>query len=128
MMEGEKIAVREDSICLGANDVDGLETLGAFFDLELHLLVFDETTTSITADLRIVDEDIGACVLLDESPALFVVEPLHFAFGHDSSTLTLTGMATRRFRWIHPRDVPASGAKVDARSRDRQARHQNAEE
>src|SRR6185436_2327183 len=51
-------------------------------DLELDGLVLEEATATVTGDLRVVNEDVGPCVLLDEPPALLVVEPLHFAHCH----------------------------------------------
>src|SRR5262249_18340394 len=63
-------------------DVDRLQSLGAFLDLEFHRLVFEQATPSLPVDLRIVYEHVGAVVLLDETPALLIVEPLHFTHRH----------------------------------------------
>src|SRR5262249_46939006 len=70
----------------GAVHVDRLEALGAFLDLELDGLVLEETAPALPVDLRVVNEDVRAGLLLDETPALLVVEPLDLANCHVSST------------------------------------------
>src|SRR5690606_7526538 len=64
-----------------------LESLRPLLDLELDHLVLEEAATAVARDLRVVNEDVRAVVLLDEAPALLVVEPLHLAHCHrDAST------------------------------------------
>ena len=63
-------------------DVCGLKTFWSLFDLELDRLVFEKSAPALPVDLRIVHEHIGAIVLLDETPALLIVEPLHFSHRH----------------------------------------------
>src|SRR5690606_25350034 len=61
-----------------------LQALLALGDVERHLLAFLELTEPLGGDVRVVGEDVGsAAVLLDEAEALFRVEPLHGAGGHD---------------------------------------------
>src|SRR5437867_1792463 len=62
--------------------VDCLQTLRPLLDFELDDLVLEETPAAFTADLRVVHEDIGAVVLLDEAPTLLVIEPLDPADCH----------------------------------------------
>src|SRR5690606_1527216 len=65
----------------------------------LHRLILEQTTAAFANDLRVMNEDVRAAVLLDEAPALLVVEPLHFTHGHVSSTSeNLTRAVAKRLR------------------------------
>jgi hypothetical protein len=58
-------------------DVSSLQTLGAFFDGEFHLLAFLQVLEAFALDGREVDEDIGAAFTFDEAEALCSVEPFN---------------------------------------------------
>jgi len=58
-------------------DVSSLQTLGAFFDGEFHLLAFLQVLEAFAFDGREVDENIGAAFALDESEALCAIEPFN---------------------------------------------------
>src|SRR5580704_8095003 len=71
--------------------VDRLEALRALLDLELDELVLEQATAAFACDLRVVHEDVGPFILLDEAPPLLIVEPLHPAHCHRiASTSTLS--------------------------------------
>src|SRR6185437_936707 len=74
---------------LEAVHVHRLKALGALLDLELDRLVLEQAPTPLPVDLRVVNEDVRAGLLLDETPALLVVEPLYLADCHVSSTSSL---------------------------------------
>src|SRR5437773_1787473 len=66
------------------NDVLRLEALLALGDVERHLLALKELPEALGCDVGVVGEDVRAsAVLLDETEALFGVEPLHGAAGHN---------------------------------------------
>ena len=79
-----------------ADHIHRLKPLGSLFDLELHGLILEESTTAVSTDLRIVDENIGTTVLLDEAPAFFVVEPLHFTNCHETPPLHIVPRSDER--------------------------------
>jgi hypothetical protein len=58
-------------------DVSSLQTLGAFFDGELHLLAFLQVLEAFALDGREVDENIGAAFALDETETLGAIEPFN---------------------------------------------------
>lgn len=75
--------VRLGSNSDGAN-VLSLGALLALSDLELDLLALVEGLVAAALDLRVVNEHIrSATFLLDESEALFTVEPLDTALSHN---------------------------------------------
>ena len=49
-------------------------------DVELHVIALFQSLITIQLDCRVVNENIWPVVASDESVALGVVEPLHFAF------------------------------------------------
>jgi hypothetical protein len=53
-----------------------LETFGAFVDFELHLVVFFQGAKTLTRNIRVMHENVGAILPLDEPVALGFVEPL----------------------------------------------------
>src|SRR4051812_43208142 len=62
---------------LALSDVEGLRTLVAAADLEVHLRAFLQRAEAVAVDVTVVDEEILAPVLrCDEAEALVVVEPL----------------------------------------------------
>ena len=57
--------------------------LGAFLpldDVEFHIIAFFQSLVAIQLNCRVVNENIWPVVASDESVALGVIEPLHFAF------------------------------------------------
>src|SRR5262245_18380199 len=60
-------------------NVAGLRALRTVNDLELHRLALLERAETVALNGRVVDEDVGASVALDESIPLRVVEPLDLA-------------------------------------------------
>src|SRR5450432_632170 len=68
------------------NDVDRLQPLRALFDFELDDLVLIETPATVPRNLGVVNEDVRASVLLDEPPALLVVEPLNPSHSHRNAS------------------------------------------
>lgn len=79
-----------------ADHIDRLKPLRSLFDLELDGLILEESTTTVSADLGIVDENVGPAVLLDEAPAFFVVEPLHFTNCHETPPLHIVPRSDER--------------------------------
>src|SRR5512140_25886 len=69
-----------------AHHVDRLETLRPLLDFELDELVLEEPAAPLTRDLRVVHEHARAFLLLDEPPALLVVEPLDPSHCHRSAS------------------------------------------
>src|SRR5258708_4614661 len=63
-------------------DVGRLEALRAAADVELHDLPLLEGAETFGLDGALVTEDVFAAVLLDESKALRIVEPLHCSSSH----------------------------------------------
>jgi hypothetical protein len=58
-------------------NVSGLQTLGAFFDGEFHLLAFLQVLEAFALDGREVDENIGAAFAFDEAETFCAVEPFN---------------------------------------------------
>src|ERR1035438_4903186 len=54
----------------------------ARLDVKLNSLTFDERLTTFSLNLRVVHKDVGLAVNSDESPTLFVVEPLDGSYSH----------------------------------------------
>src|SRR5580704_9554309 len=54
----------------------------ARFDVKLNSLTFDERLTTFSLNLRVVHKDVGLAIDSDESPTLFVVEPLDGSYSH----------------------------------------------
>ena len=74
----------DESFCASSQILDnfdrgGLQTLGAFFDGELHLLAFLERAVAVRLDRRVVDENVRAIRLRKETVALAPVEPFDCA-------------------------------------------------
>src|SRR5262245_56661116 len=63
-------------------DLAGLQALRAARDLELHAIAVGEGPEAGPLDRRIVDEDVAAPVLRDESETTSFVEPLHGSLLH----------------------------------------------
>jgi hypothetical protein len=110
---------------LRADHVDGLQALRAFLDLELDELVLEQATATLADDLRVVDEDVGPVVLLDEAPALFVVEPLDPTDCHLTPPLPLlqlpqsksaqrAALSAARSRWSESARLRADASLRDA--------------
>ena len=66
-------------IQLHGDDVGCLKTFGALLDGELHLLAFLERAVTVRCDRRVVDEDVRAIRLGQETVALAPVEPFDCA-------------------------------------------------
>jgi len=58
-------------------DISGLQTFGAFFDGEFHLLAFLQVLEAFALDGREVDENIRAAFTLDEAETLCTIEPFN---------------------------------------------------
>lgn len=56
-------------------DCGGLQTFGAFFDGEFHLLAFLKIAEAFAFDGGVVDENVRAAFAGDEAVAFFTVEP-----------------------------------------------------
>jgi hypothetical protein len=69
---GGRISLPDDCIRLRA--------FLALDDVELHIIAFFQSLVAIQLDCRVVNENIWPVVASDESVALGVVEPFHFAF------------------------------------------------
>ena len=54
----------------------------ARLDVKLNGLTFDERLTTFSLNLRVVHKDVGLAIDSDESPTLFVVEPLDGSYSH----------------------------------------------
>ena|ERR1700722_1913847 len=67
---------------LGEYDALGQRTTIAGFDVELHGLSLNERPTTLALNLRVVNKDVRLTINSDESPALFVVEPLDGSCSH----------------------------------------------
>ena len=63
-------------------DVFGLGAFGRIFDFEPDFLAFGQGLEAVTLNRSVMDEQILPILLLDESVALFLVEPLHRSFTH----------------------------------------------
>src|SRR5579872_1312246 len=74
-----------------ADDVDRLKALGPLLDFELDDLVFEQPAPAVPLNLGIVNKDVGARVLLDEPPALLIVEPLHTSHCHRIASTAIAG-------------------------------------
>ena len=57
-----------------------LGTLLPLDDVEFHFIALFQSLVAVQLDCRVVNENIRPVVASDESVALGVVEPLHFAF------------------------------------------------
>src|SRR5699024_1160789 len=80
-------------------DLLGLRPLVALADLELHALPLVEGAVAVHVDLAVVHEDVcAASVDLDESVALFGVEPLDRALCHTCHLLCRPSTIARRDR------------------------------
>lgn len=71
----------DESFCASSQILDnfdrgGLQTLGAFFDGELHLLAFLEIAIAIAFNCGVVDENIRAAFASEEAVAFFAIKPL----------------------------------------------------
>ena len=64
------------------DDALGQGTTVARFDVELYGLSFDERLSTFTLNLRVVNKDVRLAIDSDESPTLFVVEPLDGSCSH----------------------------------------------
>src|SRR5215472_8602001 len=109
-----------DRRLLAAGHVDGLQTLRPLLDLKLDNLVLEEAATPLTRDLRVVDEDVGAVVLLDEAPPLLVVEPFHPTHCHRNASTSTVATSTRnnRLRRATPITVRRGATPGDERPTD----------
>jgi hypothetical protein len=58
-------------------DVSGLQTLGAFFDGEFHLLAFLQVLEALAFDGLEVNEDVGAAFAFNEAKAFCAIEPFN---------------------------------------------------
>src|SRR5580698_1206173 len=54
----------------------------ARLDVKLNGLTFDERLATFSLNLRVVHKDVGLAIDSDESPTLFVVEPLDGSYSH----------------------------------------------
>src|SRR5271170_2631652 len=54
----------------------------ARLDVKLNGLTFDECLATFSLNLRVVHKDVGLAFYCDESPTLFVVEPLDGSYSH----------------------------------------------
>src|SRR5699024_3510428 len=80
-------------------DLLGLRPLVALADIELHALPLVEGAVAVHVDLAVVHEDVcAASVDLDESVALFGVEPLDRALRHTCHLLCRPSTIARRDR------------------------------
>ena len=68
-------------------DVSGLQALGTRFYFELDLVPLREGPEPICDDRGVMDENVGAAFLRDETKTLRVVEPLHLTVCHTGEFL-----------------------------------------
>jgi len=69
-------------IWLVQDDALGEWSSVARLDVKLYGLTFDERLSTFTLNLRVVHKDVGLAIDSDESPTLFVVEPLDGSYSH----------------------------------------------
>jgi hypothetical protein len=69
-------------IWLVQDDALGEWSAIARLDVKLYSLTFDERLSTFTLNLRVVHKDVGLAIDSDESPTLFVVEPLDGSYSH----------------------------------------------
>src|SRR5277367_4044148 len=69
-------------IWLVQDDALGEWSAVARLDVKLNGLTFDERLSTFTLNLRVVHKDVGLAIDSDESPTLFVVEPLDGSYSH----------------------------------------------
>src|ERR1700723_1265087 len=69
-------------IWLVQDDALGEWSAIARLDVKLNGLTFDERLTTFALNLRVVHKDVGLAIDSDESPTLFVVEPLDGSYSH----------------------------------------------
>jgi hypothetical protein len=62
-----------------------------WFDVELDLLAFNESLTTIALNLRVVNKDVWLAIDSDEAPTLLVIEPLDGSYSH-KGLLNFLGM------------------------------------
>lgn len=102
-----KCQERAQASALGADDVARLFSFLAFCDCEFDGLALLKAAVSLAGDGRIVDEDIGALFLFDETVAFFGAEPFDCAvraFFHCSTLLLkliIKGLFYARLMIIH---------------------------
>ena len=63
-----------------ANNCIRLRAFLSLDDVEFHIVAFFQSFVAVQLNCRVVNENIWPVVASDESVALGVVEPLHFAF------------------------------------------------
>src|SRR6185503_14477639 len=68
---------------LDLHDVRGAGPLRAVHDLETHAIALVEGAEPFSADLRVMNEDVGAALTGQETKPLRLVEPLHRTFDHE---------------------------------------------
>src|SRR3954467_11335347 len=68
------------SLLRSAGHVLSLRAFLPLADLELHIIAFLQALVAIRLDSAVVDKDIGAIILADESEAFGVIEPFHLTF------------------------------------------------
>ena len=81
------LLIRLDPDQLNDLDVFSLGTFGCVFDFETHPLTFRQDLETITGYGAIMDKNVLSAILLDETKALLLVEPLHFSFWHKKTLL-----------------------------------------
>jgi hypothetical protein len=82
----EKNIIHPD-VLLGNLDVDSLETLGSFFDIEFHRIAFIQAAIARRIDGGVMNEYIFAAGALNESVTFFSVKPLDSSLFHVTSPL-----------------------------------------
>jgi hypothetical protein len=78
----------------------GLRAFGRIFDFELNPLTLSKDLKTFSLNTGIVDEDVFAVFLRDESESLGLIEPLYLAvvaFGKANSTQIGRGVFNLRF-------------------------------
>ena len=74
-------------------------TLGTLDDVEFHARPLIESLESVAADCGIVDEDVTAVILRDETETLVCIEPLHRSLYHyNNSFVTVFPEGTTSLR------------------------------
>jgi hypothetical protein len=87
------LLIRLDPESLKDLDVFSLGAFGCIFDLKTYPLAFRQGLEPFTGYGGIMDKKVLSAILLDETKALLLVEPLHFSFWH-KNTLLLSFLCT----------------------------------
>jgi hypothetical protein len=77
--------LNERELCLRTPDVLRLRALWTLGHVEFDLFTLRERFETFALDAGVMDENVRAALLLNETETLLVIEPLHFALCHGST-------------------------------------------